>query len=208
MRSVSASAMRGFRRLLRRCDQARGSLPQRLAVGAPVERERPARQLLAGIPFALAVVQQAARREALLQAADQVLGIAPLGRADGGGVPLGAFHVVGGDERRLAAHAEAHVAALSAARRPRAGGDDRLPRLLAVGLGDARRLQDARRRASRSRTSTSAGSCAPVIGAALDGMRRRGQRNVALRRRAARRSGRGRSSPRRADTPRPRRAGR
>ena len=52
----------------------RGVLPDRLAVGAPVEREGPARQGLAGIPLALAVVQQAARREALAQAADQLVG--------------------------------------------------------------------------------------------------------------------------------------
>ena len=58
------------RSVRRRRHRSRGAisaviLPQRLAVVAPVERERPARQLLARIPFALPVVQQAARREAL-----------------------------------------------------------------------------------------------------------------------------------------------
>jgi hypothetical protein len=69
---------------------APGQAPDRLAVLAPVEREGPARQRLAGIPFALAVMQQAARREALAQAADQRVGQRALGRADRGGVPLGA----------------------------------------------------------------------------------------------------------------------
>ena len=46
-------------------------VPDRLAVGAPEARQRPARQRLARIPLALAVVQHAARREALLQALQQ-----------------------------------------------------------------------------------------------------------------------------------------
>ena len=51
-----------------------GILPDRHAVLAPVEAERPARQAFAGIPFALAVMQQAARREARAQPADQIVG--------------------------------------------------------------------------------------------------------------------------------------
>jgi hypothetical protein len=41
--------------------------PDRHAVAAPVQRKGPARQRLAGIPLALAVMQQPARREALAQ---------------------------------------------------------------------------------------------------------------------------------------------
>ena len=40
-----------------------GVFPHRQAVAVPVEREGPARQRLARVPFALAVVQEAARRE-------------------------------------------------------------------------------------------------------------------------------------------------
>ena len=59
----SASSMLGLARLLDRRDQL-GVLPDRHAVLAPVQPERPARQAFAGIPFALPVMQQAARREA------------------------------------------------------------------------------------------------------------------------------------------------
>src|SRR5581483_11802223 len=65
--------------------------PDRLAVLPPVERERPARQRLAGVPFALPVVEEAAGREARLQAADEAIGLVALGRPDGGRVPLGRF---------------------------------------------------------------------------------------------------------------------
>jgi hypothetical protein len=40
--------------------QTGGVVPDRLAVGAPADRQRPARQLLAGVPLALAEVQEAA----------------------------------------------------------------------------------------------------------------------------------------------------
>src|ERR1700722_738942 len=50
-----------------------GILPDRHAVLAPIEPERPARQALARIPFALSVMQQAAGREAGAQAADQII---------------------------------------------------------------------------------------------------------------------------------------
>jgi hypothetical protein len=63
-------------------------VPNRLAVAPPIERERPARQRLARIPFALAVVQEAARRKAPAQPADQFVGTDALGRAEGGGVPF------------------------------------------------------------------------------------------------------------------------
>jgi len=51
-----------------------GVVPQGFAVGAPEASQRPARHLLARIPLALPVVQQATRRKALAQADQQVLG--------------------------------------------------------------------------------------------------------------------------------------
>jgi hypothetical protein len=89
-----------------------GIEPDRLAVAPPVEREGPARQCLARIPFALAVMQEAARREAVAQPADQLVGGFAFLRADGGGVPLLAFEIVDRDEGRLAAHGQPHVAGL------------------------------------------------------------------------------------------------
>ena len=47
--------------------------PDRYAVPAPEQREGPARQRLARIPFALAVMQKAARCEAIAQAADEIV---------------------------------------------------------------------------------------------------------------------------------------
>ena len=95
-----------------------GVVPDRLAVAPPVEREGPARQRLARIPLALAVVQEAARREAVAQAADQLVGQPALGRADRVGVPLVGLEIVDRDEGRLAAHGQAHVARARAPRRP------------------------------------------------------------------------------------------
>ena len=43
-------------------------MPERLAVAAPVTTERPARERFAGIPFALAIVDDTARREAVAKA--------------------------------------------------------------------------------------------------------------------------------------------
>ena len=118
--------------------------PQRLAIGAPVEGEGPAGELLAGVPLALAVMKKAAGREALFEAADEVFGIAALVGSDGGGVPLRAFHVVDGDESRLAAHAEADIAFDQALIDLVAALEDFVPSLVAVGFRDARGLADAR----------------------------------------------------------------
>src|ERR1700733_15044913 len=84
-------------------------LPDRLAIAPPVERERPARQGLARIPFALPVMQEPARREPVAQAPDQPVGEGPLGRTHRVGVPLACFEVVDRNEGRLAAHGEADV---------------------------------------------------------------------------------------------------
>ena len=89
-----------------------GVEPHRLAVDAPEDIQRPARQRLARIPFALAVVQHAARREVVFQPVHQVAGQLALLVAVGQGVPLRAVHVVDRHEGRLAALRQAHVLAL------------------------------------------------------------------------------------------------
>ena len=120
----------------------RGVPPDRQPVLAPVEREGPARQAFAGIPLALAVVQEAAGGEAGPQAPDQLVGEAALARADRLSVPLGGLEVVDGDEGGLAAGGEAHVL------RPQVRVDalaervQRAPGLVREGQRDARRFRD------------------------------------------------------------------
>ncbi len=87
----------------------RGVLPDRLAVGSPEQRERPARQRFAGIPFALAVMQEAARGELVGQSPDQLVGQDALGRPERRGVPLRRLVIIDRDEGRLAAHRQADV---------------------------------------------------------------------------------------------------
>src|SRR6202011_1019158 len=88
-----------------------GIVPHGNAVLAPIKREAPARKTLARIPFALAMMQHAARREARLQAADEFVGEGAFRWSYGGGVPFLRFEVVDRDESRLAAHRQADVVA-------------------------------------------------------------------------------------------------
>ena len=108
----------------------------------PEAAQRPAGQRLAGIPLALAEVQQRPGREAVPQPLEQLAGELPLRVAQRGGVPLVAVHVVDRHEGRLAAHREAHVARREVRVDLVAQPLDRLPLLLGVGLRDARVLVD------------------------------------------------------------------
>jgi proline dehydrogenase len=60
-------------------------------------------------------MEEAVRREALAQLADQCVGLFALGRADRRSVPFLAFEIVDRHEGRLAAHGQAHVAGLELA---------------------------------------------------------------------------------------------
>ena len=117
-------------------------LPDRLAVAAPIERKGPARQGLAGIPFALPVMQEPARREAVAQAPNEAVGERALGRADGVGVPLARFEIIDRDEGRLAAHGEPDVVGDQLPVDLLAESVERFPGLFRIGLGDARMLGD------------------------------------------------------------------
>ncbi len=119
-------------------------VPGRLAVGAPEDRQRPARQLLARVPLALAEVQEAALAVFLAQPVHQLGGVAALGGAEGVGVPLRRIAVAAGDEGGLAAHGQAHVAGRQArvdrvAQRQHGG-----PLVVGVGPRHPRRLVHAR----------------------------------------------------------------
>ena len=113
----------------------------RLSVAPPEPVERPARQLLARIPLALPVVQQALIALAGAQPLQQFGGQPALVGAERLGIPLGAVAVVDRHEGRLAALGQAHVA------RDQIGIDlaperiDRLPLQRIVGFGDPRRLE-------------------------------------------------------------------
>ena len=171
--------------------------PQRLAVAAPVERERPARQLLARIPFALAVVEEPAGREAVPAAGGS-------GRRRGrawSGPTAAVFHSApsrSSIETKVGSPpmVSRTSPACSRASIALAGGQDLLHSLLGVGLGDARLLDDprhahleaeldlARVDGTGDRGGASAGrACRPA--------------GCGLRRPAGPRSGRGRSSRRR-----------
>ena len=83
--------------------------PERHAIAAPEQRERPARQRLARIPFSFAIVQKPAGCEAGVQTADQLIGAQPLGRTERIGVPFGRLIVVDGNEGGLAPHGEPDI---------------------------------------------------------------------------------------------------
>ena len=119
-----------------------GIRPDRLAVGAPVQRKGPARQGFARIPLALAVVEEAVRREALAQLADQRVGLLALGRADRGSVPLLRFEIVDRHESRLAAHRQPNVLPLQHRIDLLAERVERVPGFVGERLGDARMLGD------------------------------------------------------------------
>ncbi|MNV12473.1 hypothetical protein D3C71_1030780 [compost metagenome] len=88
----------------------RAVVPDRHAVAAPVTIERPARQLLAGVPLALPEMHQPLGRVVLAHALEQFGGQPSFIRPQCRGIPLGAVRVINGHKGRLAAHGQAHIA--------------------------------------------------------------------------------------------------
>ena len=120
-----------------------GILPAGLAIGPPAQGQGPARQLFAGVPLALAEVEETALAIAAPEAVDQLSGQDVLGGTQGVRIPLGAIAVVHRDEGGLAAHGQTHVPRHQLRiHRPAQGGDGR-PLRLGVGLGHPRRFMDA-----------------------------------------------------------------
>ena len=118
--------------------------PHRFTVAPPEAGERPARQLFARIPLALAVMLESLRRVALLQAVEQFGAQAALGRAHGIGIPLRAIRVVDSHEGRLATHGQAHIIGFQLAVDLLAQGFDLLPLQVGVGQGYTRRFENPR----------------------------------------------------------------
>jgi len=124
--------------------QQRGVVPAGLAIGAPEHRERPARQLFARVPLALAHVHEAARAVLRAQPVEQFGGVAALGRAERVGVPFGGVAVAGGHVGGLATLGQAHVVPHQVGVDLLAQRQHRGPLVVGVGLGHARRFVDAR----------------------------------------------------------------
>ena len=97
--------------LVFRCDQL-AVAPDRDSVGAPIAAQRPTRKRLSRIPFPLAVVQQAARRNPLAQPLNQSHAARSLHRPQGCDVPLRALGFVNADVGRLPAHGQPRVVGL------------------------------------------------------------------------------------------------
>ncbi|MNX91858.1 hypothetical protein D3C86_1239720 [compost metagenome] len=115
-------------------------LPDRQAVLSPIEREGPAGQAFARIPFSLSVMQKAARCETLTQAADQGVGLFTLRRPDRAGVPLVGFEIVDGNKGRLAAHRQPDIMAIQNLVDLLAERIEFLPAFIRKRFGDARRF--------------------------------------------------------------------
>ena len=116
--------------------------PDRLQVAPPVEREGPARERLARVPFALPIVQESAGSETVAQAADQPVGERALGRADRVRVPLARLEIVDRDEGWLAAHGQPDVVGDELLVDFFAESVERLPRVIGKRFGDARMFGD------------------------------------------------------------------
>ncbi len=154
-----------------------GIAPQRFAVAAPVAAERPARQGLARVPFALAVVQQRRVREGLGETLEQIVGTLAFVLAERESVPLRAVHVVDRDESGFAAQGQAHVVGVEIGVDLAAEGDDVGPGGIVVGLGDARVFVDTGDIVAEFELDLAAVGGTDDRGGA-GGLRRTGQRDV------------------------------
>ena len=84
-------------------------LPDRFAVLAPIAVQRPARQLLARVPLALAEVSQSGRGILILQALIESGCQLAFCRTERRRVPLRAIRIVDGHEGWFAAHGQSHI---------------------------------------------------------------------------------------------------
>ena len=121
-------------------------VPARLAIGAPIARQGPARQLFARVPLALAEMQEAVAGIARTQTLHEFGRKAALGGPQRIGIPFGAVAVVDRDEGRFAAHGQAHIHRLQVSVDALAQLPDAVPLRVGVRLGHARRFENPRDR--------------------------------------------------------------
>ena len=119
-------------------DEKRRVAPHRLSIGAPVDVERPARQLFARVPLALAEVQESALPIFGAQLVHQFGGKTSFGWSQGVNVPLWCIPVIDRHKGGLTAHRQAHVARFQFIVHGLAQRHDIGPLLLGIGLGHAR----------------------------------------------------------------------
>jgi hypothetical protein len=117
--------------------------PDRRSVLAEVAGQRPSRQRFARVPLALAFVQKASWREAVVKPLRQARAVSPFRWPHRFGVPFRTVGVVCGHEGRLAAHREPDVALRQSRVDAVAERLDGAPRLVAVRQGDSGRLGDS-----------------------------------------------------------------
>ncbi len=115
-----------------------GISPGGLAIRAPVAAQRPARQLLAGVPLALTEMLEPVGAVPSLQSRQQIDGARALGGPEGRGVPLLGIAIRRRYERRLPAHRQANVPGAERGVHGHAALEDRLPLRIGVRLGHPR----------------------------------------------------------------------
>ncbi len=118
--------------------------PHRLAVSSPVNIECPARQLLAGVPLALAKMQKTTRAILRSQFVHQFSGKPAFGRAECIRIPFWCIAVTHSHKSGLAAHGQAHIARHQFFIHSMAKRHDIGPLRFGIGLGHAGRLVNAR----------------------------------------------------------------
>ena len=118
-------------------------VPERLTIPPPPAAVGPAGQGFSGIPFSLAMVEQAVRGKLRLEPAQQRAAEFAFVRAHRGEVPLLAFHVVNADESRLSAHGQPDITGHKFAVDLVADGFNIRPLRFGIGFGDAGRFHHA-----------------------------------------------------------------
>ena len=121
-------------------------LPHRHTVRTPVNGQRPARQLLARIPLALAKVQKTALPVFGAQFKHQLGGKSAFGRPECIGVPFWCIAVAHGHKGRFTTHCQAHIALSQFFVHRLAQRHHVLPLRLGIRFGYARRFKNPRDR--------------------------------------------------------------
>ena len=112
--------------------------PERNPISTPEGGEFPAGQLFAGIPFALAVVENPAFAKGIVQATHQAIRQLALVGAISRSVPFGRLHIINRDKSRFPAHGQPHITGQQISVYLVAQGDQCFPLFGGVRLGDTR----------------------------------------------------------------------